>query len=142
MAFISLVDKIQFMLISSRRFPIRVHAASLPVLSILTSLRSLNMLSSFQIRNSGAEKLSDSIPHKLDQLTSLSLANNCIGASGLEALVRRLGPSSKLCYLDLKNQQQPVGEEDMDKIFNAVADALGLCFVFRLFICIFVCVCK
>ena len=79
----------------------------------------------FQLRNSAAESLSTAIPSKLQQLTSLCLAHNCIGSSGLVSLVRRLVPASRLCHLDLKNQQQPVGEEEMDNIFTTLAQTVG-----------------
>lgn len=60
-------------------------------------------------------------------MKSLSLADNCIGKAGILALVGIICPASQLRILNLRNQQQPLGEEDMDEIMEQVAMTLGTC---------------
>jgi len=88
------------------------------------SLQSLD-LSINKIRNGGAEKLAGAISDKLTNLQSLSLADNCIGKAGILALVGKVGPASRLEVLNLKGQQQPLGEEDVDQIIERLANSLG-----------------
>jgi len=57
----------------------------------------------------------------------LSLADNCIGKAGILALVGKVGPASRLEVLNLKGQQQPLGEEDVDQIIERLANSLGMC---------------
>lgn len=64
---------------------------------------------------------------KLANLKSLVLADNCIGKAGIQALVGKVGPGSQLGVLNLKSQQQALGEEDMDDIMEQLAKALGIC---------------
>ena len=79
-----------------------------------------------QIRNGGAEQLAGAITNKLTNLKSLSLADNCIGKAGILALVGKISPASQLGVLNLKSQQQPLGEEDMDQIMEQLAKSLGI----------------
>ena len=64
---------------------------------------------------------------KLANLKSLVLADNCIGRAGIQALVGKVGPGSQLGVLNLKSQQQVLGEEDMDEIMEQLAKSLGTC---------------
>ena len=63
---------------------------------------------------------------RLTNLKSLSLADNCIGKTGILALVCKIIPVSQLGVLNLKSQQQPLGEEDMDQIMEELAKTLGI----------------
>lgn len=64
---------------------------------------------------------------KLANLKSLLLTDNCIGKTGIQALVGKVGPGSQLGVLNLKSQQQALGEEDMDQIMEQLAKSLGIC---------------
>ena len=81
-----------------------------------------------QIRNSGAEQLANCLHDKFSNLQRLSLANNCIGADGLESLVSKLGPKCVLTALELKSQQQSVDEEDLDRILQHLVECFGALF--------------
>ena len=59
------------------------------------------------------------------------MGDNCIGREGILALVCKIGSSSQLGVLNLKSQQQALGEEDVDQIMERLAEALGTClFIF------------
>lgn len=64
---------------------------------------------------------------KLANLESLLLADNCIGQIGILALVGKVGPGSQVGVLNLKSQQEALGEEDMDEIMEELAKSLGIC---------------
>ncbi|XP_078360294.1 uncharacterized protein LOC144644637 isoform X1 [Oculina patagonica] len=90
----------------------------------LLSLQVLD-LSINKIRNGGAEKLAEALSDKLSNLKNLLLADNCIGKAGILALVGKIGSASQLGVLNLKSQQQALGEEDMDEIMEQLAKSLG-----------------
>lgn len=87
------------------------------------SLEALD-LSINKIRNGGAEKLAGALSDKLAILKSLLLSDNCIGRKGILALVGKIGSASQLAVLNLKSQQQALGEEDMDQIMEQLAESL------------------
>ena len=53
------------------------------------------------------------------------MGDNCIGREGILALVGKIGSGSQLGVLNLKSQQQALGEEDVDQIMERLAEALG-----------------
>ena len=54
------------------------------------------------------------------------MVDNCIGKVGILALVGKIGPASQLGVLNLKSQQQALGEEDVDEIMEQLAKSLGI----------------
>ena len=75
--------------------------------------------------------MGESLSNKFPNLQKLSLSNNCIGADGIESLVSKLGPGCSLANLELRNQQQAVDEEDLDRILQHLVERFGRWFFTR-----------